>query len=110
MAQPSAAVLSAIAEGGNGILQTKYFFFAALAITVYDHVLTLDIEVEHIWKRKFSAVTVLFFFTRYYFLVAQFVDLFCEQKSFSRPLCAFKFPVLSLMCSSLWPCRYIGAS
>jgi len=76
MAQPSAAVLSAIAEGGNGILQTKYFFFAALAITVYDHVLTLDIEVEHIWKRKFSAVTVLFFFTRYYFLVAQFVDLF----------------------------------
>jgi len=74
--QPSAAVLSAIAEEGNGVMQTKYFFFAALAVSVYDHILTLDIEVEHMWKRKLSAVTVLFFFTRYYFLAAQFVDLF----------------------------------
>jgi len=76
MSQPSAAALSAIVDGGNGILQTKYMYFAAFAISIYDHILTLDIEVEHIWKRKYSVVTGLFFLTRYLFLVIQFADLF----------------------------------
>jgi len=74
--QPSAAVLSAILEGGRGILQTKYAYFAAFAVMIYDHVLTFDIEVEHIWRRKFSALTVLFFLTRYYFLLAINLTLF----------------------------------
>jgi len=56
MAQPSAAVLSAIIEGGNGILQTKYLYLATYAITIYDHLLTLDLEVEYIWKRKLCVV------------------------------------------------------
>jgi len=62
--QPSAAVLSAIIEGGNGIMQTKYAFFADFAISVYDHILTFDLEVEHIWKRKFTLVTLLFLLVR----------------------------------------------
>ncbi|KLO10603.1 hypothetical protein SCHPADRAFT_892243 [Schizopora paradoxa] len=68
MSQPPPAVLAAIIEAGNGVLQTKFTHYAALGIVFYDHLLTLDIEIEYIWKRKFSAVTVLFFLTRYYFI------------------------------------------
>jgi len=49
---------------------------AAYAVLIYDHFLTMDIEIEHIWKRKFSAVTGLYFMTRYYFLIAMTLVLF----------------------------------
>jgi len=65
-----------IAEAGHEILQTKYAYLVAYAIAIYDHSLTFDVEVEHIWKRKFSGVTALFFLTRYYFLFAFTLSLF----------------------------------
>jgi len=76
MAQPSTAVLSAIVEGGFGILQSKYTYLATYVIIIYEHLTTMDLEVEHIWKRKFSVVTGLFFMTRYYFLFAYSIELF----------------------------------
>jgi len=76
MSQPSAAILSALIEGGRGVVQTKYTYFAAIAFVIYDHLLTFDIEVKHIWRQKFSAVTVLFFLTRYYFLLVLTLTLF----------------------------------
>ncbi|KLO05499.1 hypothetical protein SCHPADRAFT_724041 [Schizopora paradoxa] len=68
--------LKYIASSVSSSLQTKYAYFAAYAIVIYDHLLTLDIEIEHIWKQKFSAVTFLFFLTRYYFLLAINITLF----------------------------------
>ncbi|KLO13215.1 hypothetical protein SCHPADRAFT_940576 [Schizopora paradoxa] len=73
---PPPAILAIIKEAANGILQTKFAYMAAYTIIVYDHLLTLDIEIEHIWKRTFSVVTFLFFLTRYYFLVALTLVLF----------------------------------
>jgi len=74
--QPSAVVLAIIAEAGHGILQTKFAYMAAYSVVLYDHLLTLDVEIEHIWKRKFSAVSGLFFLTRYYFLFSLTLVLF----------------------------------
>ncbi|KLO06845.1 hypothetical protein SCHPADRAFT_676768 [Schizopora paradoxa] len=74
--QPSSAVLSAILEAGNGILQTKFTYFAAYTVAVYDHLLTLDLEIKYIWMRRFNAVTVAFILTRYYFLFAASMFLF----------------------------------
>jgi len=74
--QPSAAVLSALIEAGVGIMQTKYASLATFALIIYDHLLTLDMEIEHMWKRNFSVVTALFYLTRYYFLLAFAVTLF----------------------------------
>ncbi|KAJ3482759.1 hypothetical protein NLI96_g6763 [Meripilus lineatus] len=35
------------------------------ALLVYDYLLTFPVEVQLVWRRKFSGVTVLFFFIRY---------------------------------------------
>jgi len=39
---------------------------AALVITLYDHFLTLDLEVEYIWKRRWSNLKALFLLARYF--------------------------------------------
>ncbi|PSR71205.1 hypothetical protein PHLCEN_2v12859 [Hermanssonia centrifuga] len=36
-----------------------------LALTLYDHILTLPQEIDHIWRRKVTGVTVLFVANRY---------------------------------------------
>ncbi|EAU82649.2 hypothetical protein CC1G_07931 [Coprinopsis cinerea okayama7 len=38
---------------------------AATSIALYDHITTLDLEVELIWKKKFSVVQLLFILSRY---------------------------------------------
>ncbi|KAF9051461.1 hypothetical protein BJ165DRAFT_889726 [Panaeolus papilionaceus] len=47
------------------LLAGKYFQGASYAMLVYDHLLTLDEEVERIWKQKFSGATILFLLNRY---------------------------------------------
>ncbi|KLO09582.1 hypothetical protein SCHPADRAFT_1000154 [Schizopora paradoxa] len=74
--QPSPDVQALIIASGNGILQTKYTYAAAFAVMIYDHLITLDVEIEHIWRQKVTLLTVLFFMTRYYFLVSSSVLLF----------------------------------
>ncbi|KAI0918353.1 hypothetical protein AcV5_002360 [Taiwanofungus camphoratus] len=40
-----------------------------IGLLFYDHLLTFPGEVEFVWKRKFSAVTVLFIMNRYVALI-----------------------------------------
>lgn len=42
----------------------KYYQFSSLVFLVYDVLLTLSSEMRVIWKRKFSAVTVLWALVR----------------------------------------------
>ncbi|KAI0765811.1 hypothetical protein BC629DRAFT_911995 [Irpex lacteus] len=39
--------------------------YTTTALLVYDYSLTLPQEVEHIWRRRTSMITILFFINRY---------------------------------------------
>jgi len=43
----------------------SYISVAAAAVLLFDYLLTLNQEIKLIWKRPFSAITILFFITRY---------------------------------------------
>ncbi|KAF4616037.1 hypothetical protein D9613_011373 [Agrocybe pediades] len=43
----------------------KYFQIAAYVMLIYDHLLTFSVEVERIWKPKFSGASILFLINRY---------------------------------------------
>jgi len=45
---------------------TRFSTFASLAFLVYDHVLTLDAEIEFVWRRAWSFGKVMFIFNRYF--------------------------------------------
>lgn len=46
-------------------------------IQVYDYFLTLDREIEHVWKSRWSPVKHLFLFNRYFVIVDIIVQQFC---------------------------------
>jgi len=85
-----------VAKEGTG---TKYGFVACFALLLYDNVTTLADEVELMWKRKFSAVTLLFFINRYYSVAALCIGIFeniipaftptiCKRMLLFQPLAA----------------------
>ncbi|KLO19081.1 hypothetical protein SCHPADRAFT_89618 [Schizopora paradoxa] len=45
-------ILVQAVQQGTG---TKYAFMAGFTLFLYDHLLTLNDEIELIWKKKFSA-------------------------------------------------------
>ncbi|KAK7687274.1 hypothetical protein QCA50_009779 [Cerrena zonata] len=49
----------------SSIQAQNFFLVAPFALIVYDTILTIPQEIKCIWKRKFSAVTVLYLFIRY---------------------------------------------
>ncbi|KAL4247832.1 hypothetical protein ABKN59_007542 [Abortiporus biennis] len=51
------------------LLLSNYFTVSAYLVVLYDIIITFDEEVLHIWKGKFSVVTVIFFINRYAGLV-----------------------------------------
>jgi len=53
-----------------GLQVVSYCHAASLMLLVYDYFLTLDLEVDLIWRSKFSFVNVLYFLSRY----TMFVD------------------------------------
>ncbi|TEB29137.1 hypothetical protein FA13DRAFT_1793608 [Coprinellus micaceus] len=46
-------------------LDGSYFYYAAWVVLMYDHLSMLDMEVELIWKKRWSLVKVLFIINRY---------------------------------------------
>ncbi|PPQ73592.1 hypothetical protein CVT24_007960 [Panaeolus cyanescens] len=58
-----------------------YCQVAALVITLYDHIITLDREVEYIWMRKWSKSKVLYLLARYFgdFLLISVIVVFLNQ-------------------------------
>ncbi|KAF8508101.1 hypothetical protein BU17DRAFT_100040 [Hysterangium stoloniferum] len=69
--QLSISKVSAGQKENQGLISVvpKRYVCAAMTMLVYDHLLTLSDEVEHVWKRKRSAVSVLFLWNRYYTLI-----------------------------------------
>ncbi|KIJ51585.1 hypothetical protein M422DRAFT_243873 [Sphaerobolus stellatus SS14] len=55
----------AIVEGTLHLHAVAYLDVGACAMLVYDHLLTLDQEVNRIWKRPFSGASLLFLLNRY---------------------------------------------
>ncbi|KAJ7626088.1 hypothetical protein FB45DRAFT_1084947 [Roridomyces roridus] len=53
----------------------RYFFLAGLTILVYDHILTLGMEVKYIWASKLRPGTCWFLAVRYLGLVASLLQL-----------------------------------
>ncbi|KAF9040756.1 hypothetical protein BJ165DRAFT_320359 [Panaeolus papilionaceus] len=66
----------------------QYFQIAAFVMLVYDHLLTLEEEVERIWKQKISGATILFLINRYGTLLSFIVvlDAFHDPK-WSKAVC-----------------------
>ncbi|KAJ3485911.1 hypothetical protein NLI96_g4614 [Meripilus lineatus] len=56
---------------------------SSLALLVYDHLLTFPTEVQLIWRRKFSVVTILFLLVRYFTLVSKVVYVACMMGEWS---------------------------
>ncbi|KAJ7488117.1 hypothetical protein FB451DRAFT_1553607 [Mycena latifolia] len=48
---------------------TSYFAVAALALLIYDHILSLDHEIEFIWKRRKSLASCVYLWNRYWTLI-----------------------------------------
>ncbi|KAF8991938.1 hypothetical protein BDQ17DRAFT_244271 [Cyathus striatus] len=44
---------------------TTYLHFATLALWVFEHLITMEMEVEYIWKSHWSVIKVLFIIVRY---------------------------------------------
>ncbi|KAJ7121432.1 hypothetical protein C8R44DRAFT_853061 [Mycena epipterygia] len=48
---------------------TSYFAVAALIYLIYDHILSLDLEIEFIWKRRKSPASYVYIWNRYFTLI-----------------------------------------
>ncbi|KAI5119656.1 hypothetical protein M0805_007747 [Coniferiporia weirii] len=59
-----------LAEAATHLQAAKFYALASLIMMVYDNFLTFSTEVEKIWKRKFSGLTLLYFLNRWVFLLA----------------------------------------
>ncbi|KAF9445271.1 hypothetical protein P691DRAFT_675977, partial [Macrolepiota fuliginosa MF-IS2] len=65
------------------------------AMLIYDHCLTFSDEVERIWKRRFTFVTVLFLINRYATIVEVIVVLEAfHNPSWSGKVCMLHFRLL----------------
>ncbi|GJE89146.1 hypothetical protein PsYK624_052400 [Phanerochaete sordida] len=54
----------------QSIRTNNYVAMGALALIVYDYVITLDQEVNNVWRRKFTAASLLFYVNRYLSILA----------------------------------------
>ncbi|KAJ7245638.1 hypothetical protein B0H12DRAFT_1127415 [Mycena haematopus] len=68
------ALANLIVTGLQDIQATRFSQFASSAIVVFDHIITLDVEVELIWKSPWSMGKVLFIINRYYTLASLVIN------------------------------------
>ncbi|KAI0040333.1 hypothetical protein FA95DRAFT_887547 [Auriscalpium vulgare] len=71
MAVPPAVVLSL-----HDLLLAKYFFLAFYTVLLYDHLCTLQAELQTFWKKRKTPFLYLFIFVRYYAPLAMSVVAF----------------------------------
>ncbi|KAL4252471.1 hypothetical protein ABKN59_002786 [Abortiporus biennis] len=45
-------------------------YVSAFALVLYEHSITLDLEVKHIWRKKFNVATIVFILNRYGLLLS----------------------------------------
>ncbi|KAJ6628539.1 hypothetical protein B0H10DRAFT_159510 [Mycena sp. CBHHK59/15] len=68
------ALANLIFTGLHDIQATRYAQLASSAIIIFDHALTLDEEVELIWKSSWSMGKALFVINRYYTLISVVIN------------------------------------
>ncbi|TDL20723.1 hypothetical protein BD410DRAFT_364458 [Rickenella mellea] len=56
---------SEILDVFNVVVNARYATCVATALIAYDYVLTLDLEINHIWSQPFSGATILYLMNRY---------------------------------------------
>ncbi|KAH9941674.1 uncharacterized protein BXZ73DRAFT_98062 [Epithele typhae] len=56
-------------------LQSKWAVVGSIAIVSYDYFLTLDREIQYIWRRKFTSASAIYIVTRYSSLAANIFTL-----------------------------------
>ncbi|TFK44220.1 hypothetical protein BDQ12DRAFT_730303 [Crucibulum laeve] len=86
--------------------------FCALGTTwavLYEHVSTLDLEIEHIWKKQWTTAKILFLMLRYF---GGGILLFeCAMFMSSHPtknVCLFSFNYMPIFnCITIWICHGI---
>lgn len=61
--------------------ETQYCSIAARALFIWDYFITLDQEIQYIWRRRLSAVTCLFLLNRYVNFLVAILEIL-EQASF----------------------------
>ncbi|KAJ7260104.1 hypothetical protein C8J57DRAFT_483879 [Mycena rebaudengoi] len=67
-------LIDLFATGLHDIQATRYAQLSSSAIIIFDHLITLDEEVELIWRSSWSMGKVLFIINRYYTLICVVVN------------------------------------
>jgi len=60
------AQVQQLVHGSPSLFATQYCAIAGLVALLWDHLLTLNPEIQLIWKGKFDATKVIFLFNRYF--------------------------------------------
>ncbi|KAJ2922514.1 hypothetical protein H1R20_g14575, partial [Candolleomyces eurysporus] len=63
MAEASLAI--SMSEAAASSWRLHLAWFAATTVVVYDHLSTLDLEIELVWKKKWTLIQILFIINRY---------------------------------------------
>ncbi|TCD64734.1 hypothetical protein EIP91_003690 [Steccherinum ochraceum] len=61
---------------------TRYFSAAGLAVLLYDHLLTLDVEIKYVWRAPPSLPKIAFLFNRY-MVLGCLLAIACSMCGFS---------------------------
>ena len=78
----------------QGSIATKYYNFATCVIVLYDHLLTLDVEVANVWKQSWSLPKLLWFVV--------------SQNIFQSCICQFiKVSSSDILPPSHWLAQYV---
>ncbi|KAF9051462.1 hypothetical protein BJ165DRAFT_1524400 [Panaeolus papilionaceus] len=56
---------ASLSAAGEHLRAGQYFQGAGYVMLIYDHLITMDQEVERVWKQKISGASILFFLNRY---------------------------------------------
>ncbi|KAF8591654.1 hypothetical protein K439DRAFT_778639 [Ramaria rubella] len=59
----------------SAVTTTKYSMVASLTFLVYDYLLNFDVELEFVWKLRWSFGKMLYLFNRYFAPVALSVNM-----------------------------------
>ncbi|EGO03965.1 hypothetical protein SERLA73DRAFT_69772 [Serpula lacrymans var. lacrymans S7.3] len=59
----------------NDLFEARFLMFACYSLVVYDHTLTLDQEIQHLWSTRRGLSHVLFYLLRYLALCIVVIDV-----------------------------------
>jgi len=91
--------LANIFQAGHHIFATKCWYIGASSLVFFDYSILFGNEVKYIWQRKFTLVSYLYLFVRYYSMIAIILDAVltfdtdidletCKRAAFIEPILA----------------------